>query len=180
MRLVVLTALLIALAFTGTAYAETVRCVSTSDHRISVSNNQERGLDELGDSIAISPAGSSGNSTCIFDPATADFVLEGAYVFVAAVDEFLVLMEASANDRLMIYDLTNGDLLLEAEAHSHMLSSSEIVYWDLREDGTSDNCDRYVEYIGYGGSAVIAHEVRYSFAERIAADTGRSRCDYRQ
>ena len=173
MRLPVIV-LLLSLAFAGSAVARDVICISTPEHVVAITPNEN----EIGSSLAV--YGKDGPASCVYEPTSATLSLVGSYQYVGAVDEYLVITDGSSLDTLMVYDLTSNEQLLAAPTEEVYLSSVELLYWERGEEGTKENCPEYDTYMGYGGSAVITREVKYNFASRTPIATGASHCEYRQ
>lgn len=179
MRLLSL-ALLALAASAAHVSAQEATCHSTPGYFVAVSNNQEDlGIDNLGESISIHKLATGATKACSFD-STADTVLMGNYEFEQAFGSTLILTEASAKDIIHAFDMDTGMPILTVEAYPEAFNPTELIYWEYGEDGTAENCPEYETYMGYGGMAVIARQVKYQLDIRRAIPTGQSRCDYQQ
>jgi hypothetical protein len=151
------------------------RCLSTSGHLVVAADNPD-----VGESYAIyHKAEETQALPCIFDPATADLIIEGYYDLESLAGDYLVVSEGTSQVRtLLVFDLRKGKQLLSADAEYDGFVDGGVAYWERREMATPENCPQFEEYSGYGGSGVIAHETIFSFDSRQSTSTGETRCDY--
>ena len=171
----VLLLLLLFAATPAVAQSGEARCISTPNHLVAAADN-----DDVGESFAVyHKANPTEVIPCRFDRDAADLVFEGEYAMEALTGDTLILSEGTSAVRtLIVFDLTKGKRLLTSEAEYGGFIGPGITYWERREPATAENCTRFEEYAGYGGSGVISHEMTFSLATRRSTPTGETRCDY--